>query len=294
MTSIKLIVVYLGTWPAYLPVFLHSCRSNPSVSFLLLTDCGTPPDPPPNVQFVPFSLAQFNRLASEKLGQAIAVGSPYKLCDFKPAYGRIFEDWLTDAAFWGHTEIDLVFGDIRRFLTEDILREHDVISARREYLVGHFTLYRNTGFATRLYEHSRDYRHVFSSPECVSFDECNGLWQPLACGVPVPDTRPRVDSMTHVAFRLHQAGRIRLHLRTLVEEQASVIGLPWNGKLRWSRGRLLDLRIGGEWMYFHFHFLKKSRGFVIEPWPSEPPDTLEIDATGIIPHARSRLRAPAV
>ena len=40
--------------------------------------------------------------------------------------------------FWGYCDIDLIFGNIRKFITDDILDKYDKILSR-----GHFTLFRN-------------------------------------------------------------------------------------------------------------------------------------------------------
>ena len=53
-------------------------------------------------------------------------------------YGEIFEDYLLGYDFWGMCDMDMIFGDLSRFITTDILEKHDKI-----YQLGHLTLYRN-------------------------------------------------------------------------------------------------------------------------------------------------------
>lgn len=50
--------------------------------------------------------------ASEKLSFAVNIGYPYKLCDFKPAYGFLFPEIIKRYDFWGHGDIDVVYGNI--------------------------------------------------------------------------------------------------------------------------------------------------------------------------------------
>jgi len=100
----------------------------------------------------------------------ICIPQPYKLCDFKVAYGEIFSALLSGYEFWGHCDNDLIFGDIRSFITEDILDRYDRILSR-----GHFTLYRNSPNVNAIYkEASPDYKSVFSSPENFCYDEWPG------------------------------------------------------------------------------------------------------------------------
>ncbi|MDR3340306.1 MAG: hypothetical protein LBT25_09510, partial [Candidatus Symbiothrix sp.] len=133
--KIAFLIVYTGHYPWYFPYFLHSCRYNPTIDFYIFTDIEEKlPHLPPNVRLIPYSLEQFKADASKALGFDVAVESGYKLCDFKPAYGCIFSDWIKAYDFWGYCDIDLVFGNIRAFMTEDLLAEYDIISARHDYL----------------------------------------------------------------------------------------------------------------------------------------------------------------
>ena len=94
----------------------------------------------------------------------------YKLCDFKVAYGEIFSDWLREYDFWGYCDNDLVFGNIRKFITDEILETHDRILAR-----GHFSLYRNSKNVNEMYKKaSPSYRTVFSTESIWAFDEWPG------------------------------------------------------------------------------------------------------------------------
>jgi hypothetical protein len=38
MSKIALIIAYMGNFPWYFPYFLHSCRYNPDIDFLIFTD----------------------------------------------------------------------------------------------------------------------------------------------------------------------------------------------------------------------------------------------------------------
>ena len=171
MFRIVFIIPYIGNYPWYFPYFLHSCRYNPDIDFLIFSgNLKEQLELPANVKIIPCSIEQFRKDASSKLGFEVAVESPYKLCDFKPAYGHIFYDYIKEYDFWGYCDIDLIFGNIRTFMTKELLDEYDIISARHDYLTGCFALYRNNQRMRELFKQSKDYRKVFTDPRNFFFD----------------------------------------------------------------------------------------------------------------------------
>lgn len=107
----------MGEFPWYFPYFLHSCKFNPNINFVILTDNKSiPQNTPSNVRFLNYSLERFKADASKALGFNVAVNRGYKFCDFKPTYGYIFSDLIAGYDFWGHCDIDIIFGDIRAFM----------------------------------------------------------------------------------------------------------------------------------------------------------------------------------
>jgi hypothetical protein len=40
--------------------------------------------------------------------------------------------------------LDLIFGDVRKFMTDEILSDHDFINVRHDYTTGVLALYKNT------------------------------------------------------------------------------------------------------------------------------------------------------
>src|ERR1700749_3574728 len=133
---IALITCYFGTAPWYLNFYLKSCAFNPTVDFFIVGDIPLPESLPVNVHAVKMTIDEFQNLASQKLELPVNVADPYKLCDLKPAYGAIFDDLLMDYTFWGHGDMDVIFGDIRGFITDEVLEEYEVICVREEYITG--------------------------------------------------------------------------------------------------------------------------------------------------------------
>ena len=172
MQRIIFIIPYIGKYPWYFPYFLKSVAYNPDIDFKILSDADIPLSVKPNnVELMPYSLEQFNQDATKALGFNINVEKGYKLCDFKPAYGTIFYDYVKDYDFWGYCDVDVIFGNIRTFMTEELLNEYDVISARHDYLTGCFALYQNNQTMRELFKQSKDYQKVFNCQ--ISFKNPN-------------------------------------------------------------------------------------------------------------------------
>lgn len=140
MTSICIICCYFGTLPSTFQLWLNTCGYNDTVDFLIFTDDKRPFDVPQNVKVEYLSFLEIKAMIQKKFDFEIALNQPYKLCDFKPAYGEIFCEYIVEYEFWGHCDLDMFFGNIRKFLTEDIFTKYDKILTE-----GHLTLYRNGG-----------------------------------------------------------------------------------------------------------------------------------------------------
>jgi hypothetical protein len=232
------------------------------------------------VRIVNSTLEQFNLWASERLGLPISIHEPYKLCDLKPAYGVIFADYLSGYDFWGNADIDVIYGNIRSFLTEELLSKYDVISSRKEYLAGHLTLYRNCPEINRLYERSADYPKVFLDEEHFSFCECSRMWRHLHDGGSIFDEyvhisklrlkkrKPPVESMTHIVKRMEQEGNLRAHFETIIKDRPELQDRNW--KLVWENGFLSNALTGEKTLYFHMIGLKGRSDFKIPNWEEIP------------------------
>jgi len=83
-SSICLVMPYFGQWPFWMPFFLQSCRFNPSVDWLLYTDCQPLDHCPENVRVVQISLNDYCRKVSTKLSIDFSPTKAYKLCDIRP------------------------------------------------------------------------------------------------------------------------------------------------------------------------------------------------------------------
>lgn len=171
MKSIAFVIPYFGKLPAYMPAWLNSCRQNPTVDFFLFTDDNTEYVYPKNVHVIQMTLAGVKQLMQAQFDFPISLERPYKLCDYKPVYGAAFAKWIGTYDFWGHCDVDLVWGNIRHYFSEDKLEKFD-----RVLWQGHCSIYRNNDKVNNYYRTLNpmgciDWREVYSSDKGFSFDE---------------------------------------------------------------------------------------------------------------------------
>ncbi|MBQ9459822.1 MAG: hypothetical protein IJU66_07825 [Oscillospiraceae bacterium] len=173
--SIALVLPYFGKFPNYFRFYLASCRNNPTVDWLIYTDDMTTYDYPDNVHVKYVSFQDFREKVQSIFPFPIALQRPYKLCDYRPAYGEILADDLKGYDFWGHCDCDMIFGGIRRFVTAERMEQTDVF-----HFGGPLTLYRNTPEINALYRTQKDaaWKEVFSQEDNFVFDEI-GVWSYL-------------------------------------------------------------------------------------------------------------------
>jgi hypothetical protein len=207
-----------------------------------------------------------------------------KLCDFKPTYGHLFEELLNGWDYWGYTDLDVIYGDLRRFLSAAALQKFDVFTARKEYLVGHFTLFRNNRTMRTLYRQGADFQAALQSPQVLCFDECGNQWPQLLQGESYSGSAA-CDSMTHIVRRRVAEKKISACFLPEVVEWPELTALAW--RLRWHAGRLWFVDQNREAMYFHFHAFKERRGYR-EPGSIHGDATFEMSPMGFeLPSAGS-------
>lgn len=170
--KIALIIPYFGTFKNYFPLFLLSCKNNPSIDWFIFTDTEVKYSWPANVKQIFITFTEFKEIVQENFEFSISLDTPYKLCDYKPAYGEILHKYIQEYDFWGHCDCDLIFGDIRAFVTDEVLDQNSKIFSR-----GHLTIYRNNKETNSFYRIQKymDYKKVYTSSKSYSFDEWPGV-----------------------------------------------------------------------------------------------------------------------
>lgn len=140
--KIAIVIPYFGKLPNWFQLFLLSASNTKMIKFFLITDDKTPFQYPSNFIVDYKSFSEIQCLFKEKLNsQNIYLSHPYKLCDYKPCYGVVFSEYIKGFEYWGHCDIDLIFGDIDYFLSKINIFLYD-----RLFLYGHFSLYKNVDY----------------------------------------------------------------------------------------------------------------------------------------------------
>ena len=214
-----LIRVYLGPLPAWYPQWIeHMDRLKEFGWHVLICN----------------SRENFTARCAKTFGFPVEVlEGTRRVGDFAPAYGLLFADELKHYDFWGHVDLDCVFGRVERFVTDELLSQCDIFANDPGSICGPFTLYRNTPKVNELF-HRTQWRSVFSDPSdhVYGFDEgeFNQLMREEAA-----------------------AGQIRLRSAFWQSHD----GLPWHQpypKVRLQEnGALFDEAQQQELMMFHFH-----------------------------------------
>lgn len=184
MNKIVLIIPFYGKFPNYFSTWLKSVEHLAGfIDFLLITDIDT------YSYTLPASLKVVNLTFKELQKRATDRGikpptHPYKLCDFKPVYGFLFEDMITQYLYWGYCDVDTVMGDVQSYLEKIEYTKYDRVGEK-----GHFTIYKNNQQCRELFKskacaqesRSYDFDFVTRTTYACHFDEegmnkiCNTL-----------------------------------------------------------------------------------------------------------------------
>lgn len=256
LPSICIVIPYFGKWPFWINYFLLSCRYNPTIDWVIYSDCGVLPSCPPNVKMIEMSFDDYCQLVSRKLAIQFKPTYPYKLCDIRPALGVIHADILRDYDFWGFSDIDLVYGDLRAFFTPLRLSQKEVFSNHATRISGHLCLIRNLPDLNKAYQKVIHWEAKFENQEHLAFDEKDfsrvflrhknsPQWvRAIACWVdPWLQRAEFVESYSTPNARIAWLDGKYIFPET------------W----KWNEGVLTnDLNVGKSFAYFHFYVWKNN------------------------------------
>jgi hypothetical protein len=167
---VLLIIPYFGKLGRWFPLYLQSLAQQSTIDLLLITD-SPPDDLPANVRLVRMEFADFRSLTTRKLRTPVALPTVRHLCDLKPAYGRLFDEYLSGYDYWAFGDEDVLYGDLDRLLRPLLKQGFDVITGSRQMTLGHLTILRNTPLAMDLVFQDPRYRSILASGEFVAYDE---------------------------------------------------------------------------------------------------------------------------
>ena len=170
--SVALIQHYYGKLPNYFPLWLKSVGHNRNFDFMIFTDIDfSEYNVPENVHVIPMTFDEMKARIARHIDYDFICDTPYKACDYILLYGLIFRDYLEDYEFWGHCDPDVIWGDMSKFITPEIMDKYG-----RIYRLGHLQMFRNTEkvrtFALqKLPDWGLTCRDIFTAPEHMAFEE---------------------------------------------------------------------------------------------------------------------------
>lgn len=265
--SMGIVIPYFGEWEPWAPLFFETVRRNPTIDFLVFTDRDVPGPSAPNVRTRRMSFDDYVALANDRIDIPFAPGSAYKLCDLRPLFGHIHSDDLREYEFYGWCDVDVLFGDIRAFYTDEILDRYDVLSTHEDRISGHFAVFRNTPRNREMYRRIYALDEHLRNPEFVGLDE-HGITNAYLMTVVDKANEKFGMEVDNVATRF-LAGRRRRGI--LLKEQFTTpfVPRPWlDGSTHsgqpeaWTYrdGHITNSRDGSrEFIYLHFMNFKSSR-----------------------------------
>ena len=181
MKKIRLIIPYFGKLPKFFPYFLLTAKRNQKIDFLIYTDQNVDQFEVLNANNIAFKTLSFDDLRKKvqsKFDFKISLKTPYKLCDYKVAYGFIFEEELKEYDYWGFCDTDVLLGDIYQFLEDHNFFTNDYA---RYGLLGHLQIFKNSQKVNHLFmsgqglNYRLDYHNVFANEQNFIFDEADGI-----------------------------------------------------------------------------------------------------------------------
>jgi len=110
---------------------------------------------------------------------------PYILVEYKPAFGHIFADYLKEYSHWGYSDLDVVFGDMSRWIDYDEWTKYDIVTygfgdQDKLYLRGQFTFHRNDPlYINQLWRECKYLSEMdvrYANPDKLKFESAEGCY----------------------------------------------------------------------------------------------------------------------
>lgn len=274
--KVAFIDCWFGTFPRYFNLFVNSCSYNPDYDFLIFSDAKYEDPLPANVKIIQMTIPEFRKIAAKKLGFEVNIDKPYLMCDMKPAYGHILEDYIEGYGYWGLCDLDLLLGDLNAFLNSYIEEDYDVINVKKEYVSGALSVYKNSEFINKIYTESKDYKFSFQSPRYESFDECGHEWPYLKAGGSIFESDSPIETITHILFKAREENRIKAFFESVILESRDDI---FKHSAIWEKGKVVC--DGKTYIAIHFVQAKYKYHFIFPKWKLTPPRIL-INQLGLL------------
>lgn len=173
---IMIMPYFCEKFPNYFNLYLNSVKYNETIDFLLITNCHDKYDYPKNMRVIYTTFESVKNKIKQSFDFNVEIDTSYKICDYRPFYATIFKEYVIGYDYVGYGDIDVIYGDIRKFLNFIHYEQYDKI-----FKWGNFTLIKNDENLQKLLLNAR---HIdgFSFYDVVNignvgyaFDELNGI-----------------------------------------------------------------------------------------------------------------------
>ena len=149
-----------GKTASYAQMFVESARFS-GVDVIIVGSPAPTFELPPNVRHLSITWQELVARISAQLFEGEPLHTllkvrKYKVVDLKPFFAYLFPQVVKEYDWWGHADNDMLLGNVRQFVTEEMLNEYDVISPlpSQDNMLrtwGPFTLYKNTNTTNQLF-----------------------------------------------------------------------------------------------------------------------------------------------
>jgi len=137
---------YFGRLPNIFPFWVRAASAVKQLEWLLITDCAIPCALPNNIKVQRCSFAEMQARIRGFFSYSVKIEIPWSLCSFRPAFGEIFARECENYEFWGYGDLDVIYGNLDKYLTDDVFDRYDKI-----FRWGHLSLIRNNDFGRTVY-----------------------------------------------------------------------------------------------------------------------------------------------
>ena len=136
MNKIVIICPYFGKFPSNIDLTFNSMCNNDFIDWVIFTDNMELKGKYKNVNLIEYTFEKFKKLVKKRIGTDLK--NVYKICDYKPTFGYLFEEYVKNYEYWGFCDLDVIFGDLKKFFNVERLKKFDKI-----YDLGHLTILKN-------------------------------------------------------------------------------------------------------------------------------------------------------
>lgn len=273
---IAIIIPYFGKFPEWADLYFYSCAQNSFIDWHIFTDCNYTSKSYSNISIHKISFEDYCKNVSDELKISFNPASAYKLCDLKPFYGFIHRNLLDSYEFWGFADMDIVWGDIAKFYTDELLDRYDVFSTHNDRMSGHLSIIRSNEHYRNLCFKINNWQHKLEDSANYALDEADfsRLIFPKSKNIGKFYRQVMMKTMgwkyswqTYytlfpIFHKLFRHKRKRLYFK----EQHTTPILNADGRLYkyesdtwfYQKGKIFNDRIDKEYIYFHFMIYKKN------------------------------------